>query len=255
MYRSMPFFNPNFYYVSLVLQAICVYHCIRKGNQNKWIWIIVFLPFIGCIIYFFSEIVTGREINRVQSGLGEFINPSGSIRRLEENLRFTDTFANRIALADAYLACGDVDKAISIYEQSLKGAFEENEHVLSQLVVAYSQKKDYNKAVATAEKIKHIPQFNYSRCHVLYANGLAEIGLVEKAEVEFIKMNGKFSHYEGRYAYALFLIKEQRQEEAYQLLSDIVAESKHLSPYERRNYRGWIMKAKEELKKLQAVSA
>ncbi|MGZ3951599.1 MAG: PLDc N-terminal domain-containing protein, partial [Flavisolibacter sp.] len=153
----MFFFNPNFYYVSIVLQAICVYHCIRHGNQNKWIWIIVFLPFIGCLIYFFSEIVTGSEIGRVQSGLGDFINPSGSIRKLENNLRFSDTFANRIALADAYLASGDTDKAIAIYEESLKGAFEENEYVLSQLVVAYHRKKVFEKAVWAAEKIKRLP--------------------------------------------------------------------------------------------------
>jgi hypothetical protein len=215
----------------------------------------VFLPFIGCLIYFFSEIVNSREINRVQSGLGEFINPSGSIRKLEENLRFTDTFANRVALADAHLASGAVDKAISLYEQSLKGAFEENEYVLSQLIVAYSQKKLYNEVVITAEKIKHLPQFNYSHCHVLYSNALAQVGSGDKAEQEFKKMNGKFSHYEGRYMYALFLWKEQRLEEAHQLLSDIVAESKHLSSYERRYYRSWIVKAKDELKRLESVNA
>lgn len=249
----MFFFNPNFYYVSIALQAICVYHCIRHGNQNKWIWIIVFLPFIGCLIYFFSEIVTGREINRVQSGLGEFINPSGSIRKLEDNLRFSDTFANRIALADAYLASGNSDKAISIYEESLKGAFEENEYVLSQLVVAYHQKRLFQKVIAAAEKIKGLPQFQFSHCHVLYANALAQTGASVKAETEFKTMNGKFSHYEGRYYYALFLLKEDREEEAHQLLSDMVAESKHLSSREKRYYRNWLTKAKEELKRLAAV--
>jgi hypothetical protein len=250
----MFFFNPNFYYVSIVLQAICVYHCIRHGNQNKWIWVIVFLPFIGCLIYFFSEIVTGRELNRVQSGLGEFINPSGSIRKLEENLRFSDTFANRIALADAYLAAGESNKAIAIYEESLKGAFEENEYVLSQLVVAYHQRKSYAQVIAAAEKITQLPQFAFSHCHVLYANALAETGAVGKAETEFKSMNGKFSHYEGRYYYALFLLKEDRAEEAYQLLSDIVAEAKHLSPREKRYYRDWLAKSREDLKRIKAMA-
>jgi hypothetical protein len=145
-------FNPNFYYLSIVLQAICVYHCARHGNQNKWIWIIVFVPYIGCLIYFFSEIVTGREIGRVQSGLGGFINPSGSICKLESNLRFSDTFANRIALADAYLASGDTDKAISIYEESLNGTFEEKEYVLSQLVAAYHRRRLYERAVWASRK-------------------------------------------------------------------------------------------------------
>jgi hypothetical protein len=250
----MFFLNPGFYYISIVLQGICVYHCIRHGNQNKWIWIIVFLPFIGCLIYFFSEIVTSREINRVQSGLGEFINPSGSIRKLEENLRFSDTFSNRIALADAYLAAGESDKAISLYEQSLKGAFDENEYVLSQLVVAYDQKRLFAQLVSAAEKIKHLPQFRYSHCHVLYANALAQTGSIDKAEAEFLTMNGKFSHYEGRYRYALFLLKQDRAQEAHRLLADIVAEAKHLSSGERRYYHHWLLKAKEELKRLETVA-
>ena len=90
----MFFLNPNFYYISVILQAICVFHCIRKGNQNKWIWIIVFLPFIGCLIYFFTEIVNSRDIQKVQSGLGEVFNPSGSIRKLEDVVCITPNLIN-----------------------------------------------------------------------------------------------------------------------------------------------------------------
>lgn len=45
----IPFLPGYFYYVTLALQAICVIHCLRKGNQQKWIYIIVFLPLIGCV--------------------------------------------------------------------------------------------------------------------------------------------------------------------------------------------------------------
>src|SRR5829696_7536428 len=92
-----------FYYITFGLQAICAIHCLRRGTQNKWIWIIIFLPLIGCIIYIFTEMFTGREMQEVQSGLGSLFNPSGRISRLEENLRFADTFQNRVILADAYL--------------------------------------------------------------------------------------------------------------------------------------------------------
>jgi len=250
----MFFFNPNFYYLSIALQAICVYHCIRKGNQNKWIWIIVFLPVIGCLIYFFSEIVTSQELNKVQSGLGQFINPSGSIKKLEENLRFSDTFNNRIALADAYLECGITDKAIEIYESNLKGAFAENEHVLAQLVVAYNQKKDYQQLILAAEKIKGLPQFANSHCNVLYANALTQAGFIEKGEAEFQKMNSKYSHYEARYCYALFLIREGKEQQAHDILSQVVSETRHLSPGEKRYYRNWLTKAKEELKNLESIA-
>jgi len=133
----MFFTNNYFYLITIGLQAICVIHCLRKGRTTNWIWLIVFLPVIGSLIYIFTEIFTSRDIQNVQSGIGSVFNPGASLRRLEENLRFTDTFANRVALADAYLSTGNTDRAIELYESSLTGNFEENEHVLSQLIIAY----------------------------------------------------------------------------------------------------------------------
>ena len=108
----MFFFSTPFYVFTVVLQAICVIHCIRRGNTNNWIWLIIFLPMIGCLVYIFTEIINRRDIQRVQSGMGSVFNPSGAIRKLENNLRFSDTFANRVALADAYLEAGQHVKAI-----------------------------------------------------------------------------------------------------------------------------------------------
>jgi hypothetical protein len=72
----MPFFaNSYFYIITIVLQAICVLHCVRRGRQNTWIWLIVFLPLIGCLIYFFTEIITRREMQNVQTGVGAVFNP------------------------------------------------------------------------------------------------------------------------------------------------------------------------------------
>src|SRR5690349_4434434 len=132
------YFANYYFYIPVALQAICVIHCMRKGNQNKWIWIIVFLPGIGSLAYIFSEMITGREIDSVKSGVGSVFNPGGSIRKLEDQLRFSDTFHNRVALADGYLAAGHTEDAIALYEQSLTGVITENEHVLKQLIVAYS---------------------------------------------------------------------------------------------------------------------
>ncbi|MEJ0101027.1 MAG: hypothetical protein WDO19_00080 [Bacteroidota bacterium] len=73
----MFFANGYFYFFTIVLQAVCVIHCIRKGKQNNWIWIIVFLPVVGCLAYIFTEIFTGREIQHVQSGVGNVFNPGG----------------------------------------------------------------------------------------------------------------------------------------------------------------------------------
>lgn len=245
-----PFFPGYFYYITIALQAICVIHCLRKHNEQRWIYVIIFLPLIGCIAYFFSEIVTGRDVRNLQSGMGGIlVSPTGRIRRLESNLRFADTFNNRVMLADAYFACGRTGEAIELYTTSLTGAFTENEHVIKQLIAAYFQQQRYEELVTLARKIYNRPQFARSRQHILYARALEYTGDIQGAEQEFRKMKGRFADFEARYQYGLFLRGSGRIEEARLVFEDIAGESSHLSSREKRDNRAWIVKAKEELKK------
>lgn len=243
-------FSSTFYVITILLQAVCVIHCIRKGNQQKWIWIIVFLPIAGSIVYFFSEIFTSRDMRTVKSGVGEIINPSGSIRKLEEALRFSDTFNNRVALADAYLHDGQHARAASLYESSLNGAFTENEYAISQLIRAYYAEKRYADIVNIAPRISRQPQFSRSTAHILYAMSLANTGRDDLAEKEFLGLKGRFSNFEARYYYALFLQKNNRNAEARKLLQEIVEEIPQLSSVERRYHQQWIGLSKDLLKKI-----
>jgi hypothetical protein len=246
----MFFFSSTFYIITIVLQAICVIHCIKSRKQQNWIWLIVFLPLIGCLVYFFTEILTNREIRTVKAGVGEIFNPSGSVKKLEENLRFSDTFNNRVALADAYFSAKQTEKAVSLYESSLTGAFTENEYVITQLVLAYYSEKRYDDVLRIAPAIYKKPQFARSKAHILYAMSLANTGKDEMAEKEFLGMKGRFSNFEARYYYALFLQKNNRNPEARQVLNEIVEEIPQLSGVERRYNQQWTGLSKELLKRL-----
>ena len=244
------FYFGSYYIVILILQGFCVYHCVRRGRDRNWIWLIVFLPVVGCLIYLFDQVLSARKIKDVQQGVSTVFNPTGTIRRLEKNLQFSDTFNNRVMLADAYLAAGQTSKAIQLYETSLAGNFEENEYVLSQLIIAYHNAKQFDKIIPIGRKIYNLPQFPRSRPHVYYTMALESTGNVEAAENEFKKMRSKFSNFEFRYQYALFLIRNHRSEEAKELLQEIKNEAPHLGPQERRYNREWIAKSKEELRKI-----
>lgn len=246
------FENNYFYYITLGLQAICAIHCIRRGNQNKWIWIIVFLPLIGSIAYIFTEMFSRNDVQNVQSGIGSVLFPSARIKKLENNLRFTDTFNNRVLLADAYLEEGMTDKAIALYEESFKGNFTGNEHLIKQLIIAYSKNGRYGEVVPLAEKIYHTPQFARSKVHILYALALENTANTEKAEKEFQAMKGKFSNYEARYHYGLFLIRLGRKEEAQILYKQLLEEVQHLSGVEKKSNRQWFSSVKDELNKMKA---
>lgn len=238
----------NYYYIVIGLQAICAIHCLRKGTQNKWIWLIIFLPFIGSLAYIFTEIFTRNDIQQVKSGVGAVFNPTGKIKTLQENLRFTDTFNNRIALADAYLEAGQTEKAIELYEKSLTGTFAGNEQANMQLIIAYFERKRFEELIEVAKKIYHLPQFSRSRAHMLYAISLGYTNQEEAAEKEFGFMKARFSNYECRYHYGLFLKRFSRNEEARKTFEEMLNESTHLSSNEKRSNRNWFNQAKEQLR-------
>jgi hypothetical protein len=153
-----------------------------------------------------------------------------------------------VLLADAYLAAGHTDNAIELYESSLTGAFDENEYVMKQLIIAYFSKGDYAGVEPFAKRIYNKPQFARSRAHVYYAISLEKMGDIAQAEQEFKKMKGRFSHFEARLQYGLFLKRAGREQEARQVFTDMVDEAPHLSSRERRDSRAWIGQARNELK-------
>lgn len=245
------FFSNYYYYGVLLLELICVWHCLKKGNQQNWLWIIIFIPLIGCIIYFFSEIVGSNDVSNLGSGVVNVIDPGRSIRKLEAQLKFADTHQNKVALADAYLQKGETEKAIQLYEASLTGVFSENEYVLMKLIIAYAKVGANDKIIPLAKKVYHSPQFAKSSAHIAYAKGLAQTGNPQQAEKEFERMKSKFADYEPRYYYGEFLLEQGRSEEAVTVFTEMVEEKKHLGSRERRLYNLWINKAREELKKME----
>jgi len=249
MFRMLPGIPGYFYYISIVLQVICVLHCIRSGTQQRWIWLIVFIPYIGSIAYFFSEILPRRSGGSWQEELSSvFVSPAARIRRLEQNLQLTNTFNNRVLLANAYMLAGRTDEAIELYSTSLTGAFEENEYVIHRLIAAYYQTGRYEELIGLARKIYMKPGFIRSQAHLFYARALDQSGDAVGAEKEFCKMKGRFADFQARYQYALFLQRAGRGGEAQNVLEDIVKEAPHLSSRERRANYLWIQKSKEELK-------
>lgn len=243
------YFN-DYYYIIIALQAICVFHSFRTGNQSRWIWVIIFLPLVGCVAYLFMEVLNRQHVSSIQADVSKLVNPTGKIKELEKKFLFTDTFANRVALADAYIDKALYQKAIDLYEPALKGLFENNEHVIEQLIFAYYKLERFHDAAKLAPRISKKLNFTKTRANLLYALSLEKIGEVSSAESEFKRMNHRFSNYESRYNYGEFLVRSNRIEEADEVFASIVNEGKHMSRKEKGYSKVWIDKANEKRNKI-----
>jgi len=241
----------SYSYIIVGLALFCGIHSYRRGTLGRWILWLLFLPVIGSLYYLFSEVLNNKSSFVKPTNYAPKVVASGAtIRKLEEELRFTDTFANRIRLADAYLAGSQTDKAIDLYTASLTGAFSENEHVMQQLIVAYYEQQRYEEIIPLAKKLYKLPQFARSKSHLLYALALENLGQTEQSENEFKAMKGRYSNFEQRYQYGLFLMRAGRDDDAWHLFTDMLNEEQHLSPIERKTNRVWFSKTKDELRKI-----
>ncbi len=240
----------SYYYLIIGLQIFCAVHCLRRGTQGRWLWMIIVLPVLGSLIYIYNEILSNRRYSGPKINVGAVINPGGKIKKLEEELKFTDTFNNRIALADAYLAAGQTEKAADLYKASLTGAFAENEHAMAQLMIAYYELGQYEDVLPIAKKLYKLPQFPRSKAHMAYAMSLESLGNIDEAENEFKAMKGRYSYFEQRYQYGLFLVRNGREDDAWTIFSDMLNEEPHLGKIEKRSNSKWFALAKTELRNI-----
>ncbi len=89
--------------LSLLIQIVFFVHVLKTGRDQMWIWIILFFHLIGCLIYFFMEILpdlrrshTGKvAANRVL----KTIHPQRDLKQLAANLEVSDNVENKVKLA------------------------------------------------------------------------------------------------------------------------------------------------------------
>jgi len=239
-----------YYYLIIALQCFCIYHLWKNRISYYWIFLIIFLPVIGCILYLYVHVFSKKDVERIQNELVTVINPTKKVRDLEQRLDFADTFQNRINLADSYLEIKDYINAIVHYEESLNDDFEDDYYVCEQLILSYYETEDYQKVISYSEKILDNSGFNGSRSQFLYGLALDKIGNTVEAESQLLKINQRYSFYDERVILAKFLMQHNNKNKAKEILDDVYEESLHMTSANRRIYRGTIAEVEKLLNEL-----
>lgn len=239
-----------YFYIIIALQGFCLYHCFTNKNQYYWFFVILLLPAIGSLAYLFINVFQRRDIEKVQEGITHVINPNKVIEDLEKGLKFSETFENRVALADAYLDAEIFDKAEEHYKASLVGTFENDFYVNNQLVEALYFSSQFEKVLENSVRIKDSPKFKKSKASFLYALTLEKTGNIEEAEHYLSIFDSPYSKYQERLELAKFYIRNGFSTKARILLEEIEKESEGMSKTSLRQNGVLIKKAKELLESL-----
>ncbi len=224
---------------------------MRKGHSNQWLWLIIFLPFIGSLIYLFTVVFTKDKLSSATTNVNTIIRPHGNVKQLERNLKFSDTFKNRMLLADCYQALGRDEEALVLYEQNRQGLFSNSPELITALMSSYYALSNYEKVCELADLVYNHSDFTRSQAHLSYAKSLEQMGKNKEAETEYKKFDRRYGDFEGKYVYACFLENQNRIEEASQLLSTAIDESKNMTHKEKRNHSFWIRQSIAKIKELE----
>ncbi|MBQ6567904.1 MAG: hypothetical protein IJR93_05850 [Treponema sp.] len=150
-----------FYLVSAlpyILQLLLIIHIIRNGKPFLWLWLIVFLPYIGGIVYLVMEVLpdlrSGGSVSRMGAAVANAVNPGRPLAELEELVKRQDTITNRTKLADCYLSLARYDEALALYDSCLTGPYADDEVLLVKKIQALYLSGDGGEAKRLMDEFK-----------------------------------------------------------------------------------------------------
>ena len=239
-----------YYYLIIALQIYCLYHLYTHRNAYYWWFLILFLPAIGCIIYLITQVYNKQDAEKITDEIAHVINPTKKVRDLENRLEFSESYQNRINLADAYLEIKDYNNAITHYIEALEDQSQNDFYATRQLIEAYFKTEDYDKVIFYADKINNHPEYKKSRTQFLYGLALKRVGKMEEAENNLRQIDVRYSFYEERLILAKFLLSLKKEADAKGILNDVFTESSHMTKTNKHIYRTTIKEVETLLKEI-----
>ena len=238
--------------LSFAVQIACAVHCVRAGRETFWIYIILFIPGIGSLIYIITQVLPelryNRQLHQARSSFGKAINPQGDIQRLQDQLAISNSVDNRLLLADQYVESGMLEQAMAMYQECLSGPYSDDPHILLKLANVQFKFEQPGECRKTLEQlIAANPEFNSTDGHLLYARSLEKLGEIQPALEEYAALEDAYPGEEARIRYAELLKQNGEDEKAAELYRKTLLRSKHAPTYYKRAQKRWIKAAKDNL--------
>ncbi|MEM6965826.1 MAG: hypothetical protein AAF573_13750 [Bacteroidota bacterium] len=224
----------RFYTPIALLQLFCLYQAYTRNEEQKWFWIIIFFPLIGSLFYLYHTFYSRENIENIAEGVKSNFIDNYKTSKLERELNFSDTFTNKVKLADEYYRSGDYEVAMQLYDSCLEGIYEDDKDLLMKLLRVHYQLKNYDEIIKHGEKIIDDKSFKSSEEVIFLAWAYREKGMTEKAEKLFQSADFRFSNYNQRIEYAKFLEQIGKVQAAKEKLEELLQEIEAMERQERR---------------------
>jgi hypothetical protein len=237
----------------LALELACIIHAVKTGRVFPWIYVIIFLPMVGCIAYFAVEIapelLRSRASHTLAANVRAATDPHRGLRQAQRAAEMVGSVDAKRKLAEEYVARGHYAEAIALYEGALSGQFRDDPALLQGLARAQFLAGDGAGAQSSLDTLQNAdPSFASEDAHLLYARALELQGKDSEALEEYRKLVRYFAGEEARCRYAMLLMKAGAADEARNLFAEILKSLDGAPRHYRRAQKEWGDIAKNALK-------
>jgi hypothetical protein len=223
-----------------LLQAFAIVHFIRRRPDTYWIFIILFLGWIGAAVYIVAEVIPDAQLLR---GTFQVFPRRRRIRELEAAILDNPSAGNYEELGLLYLDDGDFAKARGCYDRSISQRSDSVDPFYRR-GVAEVELGDFAAAVPDLERaVVPDPSYDFHRGIGLLAHAYAQTGQPEKAAKLFEEATRISTSSETYYNYAQFLQAQGRTDEARQWVQKILDKRATMPGYQKRRERVWFRRA------------
>lgn len=233
--------------IPYALQLLCVVHAIKNNKNTSWIWIVLFVPYVGGLAYILVEIVPGFTgaggMDTVRSTLIDFINPNQKFETVKQKASYSPSYKNLIDYADMLLERKDYGEALRIYESQNEGIFRGERELVYRIALANYYCGDYPKALELVRGLFQEDEklLKSSRESLLYLQILEKTEDPERVKEEYRAVNERIRNNTIEIPYLTYLLELGDSAEAQRVIDRIRDDEKsmkiHNVRYDRRFYK------------------
>lgn len=239
--------DSSVYYIAIPLQILVIIHAL-KTDRKQWLYMLIFIPVVGSLIYLYMEVLPDLRNGTFLSSLQKYFMPGQKIKQWERKVQISGSITNKLGLAEAYAEQKQYEKAIELTSSCLKGLYVDDPAILLQLARQYFQNGQYQESIRFFDQLnKNNGNFSMVEDELLYVRALEGTGEIEAVHQGYKRIIRNHHSLEAMFHYGMFLKKQQQKAEAKLQFQAVREEIKLLPRYLRRRNAQWSRRALKEL--------
>ncbi|MEO6340762.1 MAG: hypothetical protein ABIO39_12025 [Caulobacteraceae bacterium] len=232
------------FFVTLAFTAVMVWHAVKTGRQQTWLFILILAPGLGGLVYFLCcvipDLMGGPQARRLGAAAKEKLDPTRAYREAKAACDDSPTTGARMRLAAAAFDLERYEEAEDLYRQAAQGVHEEDPALLFGRAQALVELRRYQDALAMLVKLGETGEKGRtSQAALAMGRAYEGLGQYDEADTAYEWASARFPGLEASARYVAFLVLAGRRAEAETLMAEIEKRAARAQEHFRKEARHW----------------